>query len=75
VEGAVDLLLSRDGPQFGFVPWASAGFFLAPFQLVTAEVPCLPVRLTARLVEFLAETVLVQFQLGQAALQAAVVVF
>lgn len=37
--------------------------------------PGLTVRLAARLIEFLAETVVVPFQFGQAALLAAVVVF
>jgi hypothetical protein len=74
MEGAVYLFRGRGRPQLGLVPRALAGFFLAPFQLAAAEVPGLPVRLAARLIEFLAETVLVNFQLGQAALQAAIVV-
>lgn len=28
-DGAADLFRGRGGPQFGLVPWASAGFFLA----------------------------------------------
>jgi hypothetical protein len=74
VEGAVDLFRSGNGPQFGLVPWTSPGPFLASFQLAAAEVPGLTVRLVACVIEFLAEAVVVLFQLGQAVLLAAVVV-
>src|SRR6516225_1929744 len=74
VEGAVDLFRSGNGPQLGLVPWMSPGLFLASFQLAAAEVPGLTVRLAACVIEFLAEAVVVLFQLGQAVLLAAVVV-
>jgi hypothetical protein len=74
VEGAVDLFWGRRGPQLGLMPWATPGFFLASFQLAAAEVPGLPVRLAVCFVEFLAEAVVVLFQLGQAALLATIVV-
>jgi hypothetical protein len=54
--------------------WTSPRLFLASFQLAAAEVPDLTVRLPTCLIEFLAETVVVLFQLGQAALLAAVIV-
>ena len=74
VDGAVDLFGRGRGPQFGLVSLGSPGFFLAFFQLGAAEVSGLTMGLPACLVEFAAEAVVVLFQLGQAALEPAVVV-